>query len=41
MEGEWEWLNIYENDGTADESILTSIDTDGIDETSPSGDPIV
>ena len=32
----WEWGNCYENDGTPDNSIWTSIETDGILETSPS-----
>ena len=35
---EWEWANAYENDGTEDNSALTSIDTDGIAETSASTD---
>ena len=28
-EQEWEWENMYENDGTLDGSLLTSIHTDG------------
>lgn len=34
----WEWDNCYENDGTPDNSAWTSIETDGILETSPSLD---
>ena len=37
--GEWEWANYNENDLTPDNSVLTSIDTDGILLTSPSADP--
>jgi hypothetical protein len=36
---EWEHANWHENDGTVDYSLLTSVETDGILETSPS--PIV
>ena len=32
----WEHANWFENDGTPDNSLLTSIETDGILETSPS-----
>ena len=35
-DGEWEWGNWNEQDGTADNSGLTSIYTDGIFGTSPS-----
>ena len=35
---EWEWANYNENDGTPDNSLLTSIITDGILHTSPSID---
>ena len=35
---EWEHPNEYENDGTPDNSGLTSVETDGIFETSPSFD---
>jgi hypothetical protein len=31
-----EWKNCYENDGTPDNSAWTSLETDGILETSPS-----
>ena len=37
--GEWEWANYNENDLTPDNSVLTSIATDGILLTSPSADP--
>lgn len=39
--GEWEWANWNENDGTPDNSVLTSIVTDGILLTSVSADPHV
>ena len=32
----YEWENCYENDGTPDNSEWTSLETDGIMETSPS-----
>ncbi len=32
----YEWANCYENDGTPDNSEWTSLETDGIMETSPS-----
>ena len=37
--GEWEWPNYHEMDGSVDQSLLTSIATDGVFETSPSVDP--
>ena len=40
-EGEWEWENMYENDGTLDGSLLTSIETDGLAGTSYSNHNIV
>ena len=37
MDGcKWEWNNCYEWDGTPDNSEWTSIETDGLPETSPS-----
>ena len=36
--GKWEWANRYEHDGTPDNSLLTSIHTDGQIWTSPSHD---
>ena len=36
---EWEWPNYNENDLTPDNSLLTSVETDFIYETSPSFDP--
>lgn len=36
---ELEWANYHEDDLTPDDSVLTSIDTDGILLTSPSADP--
>ena len=35
---EWEWQNFMEPDGTPDQSLLTSVDTDYIYATSPSDD---
>ena len=35
---DWEWPNYKENDATEDHSVLTSVETDGILETSPSID---
>ncbi len=36
VDKKWEWGNYNENDGTVDNSILTSIETDGLLYTSPS-----
>ena len=40
-ENSWEWGNYNEVDGSPDNSLLTSIETDGIYKTSPSADDIV
>ena len=40
-ENSWEWGNYNEVDGTPDNSLLTSIVTDGIFGTSPSADKLV
>ena len=40
-ENSWEWGNYNEVDGTPDNSLLTSVVTDGIYETSPSADDLV
>ena len=40
-ENSWEWGNYNEIDGTPDNSLLTSIVTDGIYETSPSADDLI
>ena len=36
---EWEWPNYNENDLTPDQSLLTSVETDGVLATSVSQDP--
>ncbi len=37
---EWAWQNMYENDGTVDNSAWTSVVTDGMLYTSPSVDDL-